>query len=159
MNHPVQPYLTDSLWEQVRDLVPGQNGHPGRTGRDNRLFVEAVLWWDRSKLPWRALPPAFGPWNSVYRRYQRWGADTWRDIFGLLMRDPAFAHAFKAPGRVPRLPSAASRSHETLARHPDDVVAREGASSWAIADRGNAQLSADDAALTELMRLLEGMGD
>ncbi|MGT2493331.1 transposase [Cupriavidus basilensis] len=40
---------------------PGSNGG----GRDNRPFVETVLWMARSRSPWRDLPPDFGPWSSV----------------------------------------------------------------------------------------------
>ena len=42
------------------------------TARDNRLFLEAVLWRVRTGLPWRDLPSAFGTWNSVFRRFRRW---------------------------------------------------------------------------------------
>ncbi|NHN87691.1 IS5/IS1182 family transposase, partial [Acetobacter sp. LMG 1627] len=31
--------LSDSQWEQIRDLLPGREGHVGGTAADNRLFV------------------------------------------------------------------------------------------------------------------------
>jgi hypothetical protein len=36
--------LRDDKWERIAPLVPGKVGDPGRSGPDNRLFVEAVLW-------------------------------------------------------------------------------------------------------------------
>jgi transposase len=45
----------------------GKPGDPGRSGNNNRLFVEAVLWITRTGSPWRDLPRAFGHWMSVYR--------------------------------------------------------------------------------------------
>jgi transposase len=64
--------LTDLQWEQIKDLLPGKPGDPGRTGEDNRLFVNAVLWIARTGAPWRDLPERFGNWNSVFKRFRRW---------------------------------------------------------------------------------------
>lgn len=36
--------LRDDQWERVKDLLPGREGHVGVTAKDNRLFVEAVLY-------------------------------------------------------------------------------------------------------------------
>jgi transposase len=40
--------------------VSGNAGDPGRSERDNRLFIEAVLWIARAGSPWRDLPKGFG---------------------------------------------------------------------------------------------------
>ncbi len=64
--------LTDLQWEQIKDLLPGKPGDPGRTGEDDRLFVNAVLWIARTGAPWRDLPERFGNWNSVFKRFRRW---------------------------------------------------------------------------------------
>ncbi|GBR10241.1 transposase [Acetobacter oeni LMG 21952] len=64
--------LSDSQWEQIRDLLPGREGHVGGTAADNRLFVEAVLYRYRAGIPWRDLPPRFGDWKNVHRRLRRW---------------------------------------------------------------------------------------
>ena len=52
--------LRDDQWERIARLVPGKVGDPGRSGADNRLFVEAVLWIVRVGAPWRDLPKDFG---------------------------------------------------------------------------------------------------
>jgi len=36
------------------------------------LFLEAVLWIARTGSPWRDLPPTFGNWNTVFKRYRDW---------------------------------------------------------------------------------------
>ena len=41
--------LRDDQWERIESLVPGKAGDRGRTARDNRLFVEAVLYRGTSK--------------------------------------------------------------------------------------------------------------
>jgi transposase len=39
---------------------------------DDRNFIEAVLWWRRTGVPWRDLPSDFGPWKTVFNRFDRW---------------------------------------------------------------------------------------
>ena len=36
--------LDDRQWARIADKVPGKKGDPGRSGKDNRLFVHGVLW-------------------------------------------------------------------------------------------------------------------
>ena len=62
----------DAVWDKVASLLPGKASDSGVTGKDNRLFLEAVLWRARTGLPWRDLPEGFGKWNSVFQRFRRW---------------------------------------------------------------------------------------
>jgi transposase len=40
-----------------------------------------MLWIARTGSSWRDLPDAFGPWNTVQSRYQRWRtAGIWQQI-------------------------------------------------------------------------------
>jgi transposase len=64
--------LTDAQWAKMEPLCLGKPSDPGRSGKDNRLFVEAVLWIARTGSPWRDLPPSFGHWNSVFTRFRDW---------------------------------------------------------------------------------------
>jgi transposase len=50
--------LHDDEWERIKDLLPGREGDVGVTAKDNRLFVEAVLYRYRTGMPWRDLPEA-----------------------------------------------------------------------------------------------------
>jgi transposase len=55
---------------------------------DRRRFVDAVLYVARTGIPWRDLPPRFGNWNAVWRRFDRWArAGVWRRVFDAL-QDP-----------------------------------------------------------------------
>ena len=86
--------LKDEQWERVAPLLPGKAGDPGRTGSDNRLFLEAVLWMVRTGAPWRDLPEAFGSWNTVFRRFRRWAqAGVVERLFQSLSGDPDFEYA------------------------------------------------------------------
>ena len=69
---PPRHALTDDQWNQIKDLLPGQEGDPGRTAADNWLFVDAVLFVAKTGIPWRDLPERFEKWNSVWKRFDRW---------------------------------------------------------------------------------------
>ena len=69
----VQRYaLRDDQWDVIKGLLPGREESVGATARDNRLFVEAVLYRYRAGIPWRDLPERFGDWKNVHRRFSRW---------------------------------------------------------------------------------------
>ena len=85
--------LRDDQWERIAPLLPGKVEDPGRSGADNRLFVEAVLWIVRVGAPWRDLPEAFGNWNSVFQRFRRWvKAGVFDRIFEALSDDADFEY-------------------------------------------------------------------
>jgi len=85
--------LRDDQWDRIKDQLPGCEGYVGVTARDNRLFVEAVLYRYRAGLPWRDLPEAFGDWNSVFRRFSRWSIKgVWSRIFAAMSDDPDFEY-------------------------------------------------------------------
>jgi len=64
--------ITDVQWNAIKNLLPGQEGDPGATAKDNRLFINAVMWIAKTGAPWRDLPERFGKWNSVFQRFHRW---------------------------------------------------------------------------------------
>ena len=64
--------ITDGQWDAIKDFLPGKEGDPGATAKDNRLFVNAVMWIAKTGAPWRDLPERFGNWNSVFQRFNRW---------------------------------------------------------------------------------------
>jgi transposase len=69
-------------------MLPGREGHVGVTAKDNRLFVEAVLYRYRAGIPWRDLPERFGDPIKVHTRSSR-GAKSgvWRKLFEMLAGD------------------------------------------------------------------------
>ena len=63
--------LRDEQWARMPAHIIGDERTRGSSGRDNRMFVEGVLWLARTGAPWRDLPEVFGAWNSVFRRFSR----------------------------------------------------------------------------------------
>jgi transposase len=80
--------LRDDQWERIKDLLPGREGHVGGTAKDNRLFVEAVLYRYRAGTPWRDLPERFGDFRVIHTRFSRWSrSGVWERVFEVLAAD------------------------------------------------------------------------
>lgn len=80
--------LRDDQWERIKGLLPGREGHVGVTARDNRLFVEAVLYRYRAGIAWRDLPGRFGDFRVVHLRHSRWSrSGVWQRVFEALAQD------------------------------------------------------------------------
>ena len=80
--------LRDDQWKRIESLLPGRKGHVGVTARDNRLFVEAVLYRYRAGIPWRDLPERFGDFRVVHTRFSRWSrSGVWEHVFHALAQD------------------------------------------------------------------------
>jgi transposase len=89
----IRKVLSESQWKRLAPELPGKKGDPGRSGKDNRLFVEAVLWLVRTGAPWRDLPAEFGKWKTVYTRFRRWALKgIWESLFKRLAEDPDFEY-------------------------------------------------------------------
>ena len=81
--------LSDAQWQRIAEMLPGKPGDRGRTGANNRLFVNAVLWVLRSGAWWQYLPERYGKWKSVHKRFTRWAkTGVWERVFDSLTADP-----------------------------------------------------------------------
>ncbi|WP_408636756.1 IS5 family transposase [Pseudomonas aestuarii] len=86
-------WLHDDQWERIKELLPGKPSDRGVTARDNRRFIEAVLWIARTGSPWRDLPEAYGHWHRVYVRYSRWPRKgVWLQVMTSLAADADVEH-------------------------------------------------------------------
>lgn len=81
--------LSEKQWTRIAPLIAGKASDPGRTGADNRLFVNGVLWVIRSGAHWHDLPERYGKYKTVHKRFTRWAkAGVWERIFEDLTSDP-----------------------------------------------------------------------
>src|SRR5258708_20976967 len=94
--------LRDDQWDRIKDILPGREGHVGVTAKDNRLFVEAVLYRYPAGIPWRDLPERFGDPIKLHTRFSRWaGSGVWEKGVGVFS-GPSGQR--RAPNRTPNFP-------------------------------------------------------
>jgi transposase len=76
--------MSEEQWRRVEAAIPKQKAGPDAT-RGDRLFIDAVLFRAKTGMPWRDLPERFGPWKSVYNRFNNWAKKGhWEAIFRAL---------------------------------------------------------------------------
>lgn len=63
--------LEDGEWEQIRPLLP-RAYREGRPPKCCRQLLNGMFWILRSGAPWRDMPERYGPWQTVYHRFNCW---------------------------------------------------------------------------------------
>ena len=63
--------MTDEDWERVVQVFRAVRSRRGDKGRNDRRFLEALHYFSVHNITWRALPHAFGNWNSIWKRFWR----------------------------------------------------------------------------------------
>ena len=67
--------LTEEQWGIVEGILPPdrvRDDGRGRPWSDRRKVLNGVLWVLRTGAPWYDLPPRYGPYQTVHRRFQNW---------------------------------------------------------------------------------------
>ena len=112
--------IGDEVWERISPHLPGKATDCGVTARDNRLFLEGVLWRVRTGSPWRDLPVIFGTWNSVFQRFRRWAKKgVFERLFEVLSDEPDFEYAL-IDGTIVSVHQKASGARGGLKIRPSD---------------------------------------
>ena len=71
--------------------MTGQPGQHGGIAKDNRKFINAVVWILKTGSPWRDLPPDYGKWGIVHQRFIRWQRKgMWKKLFEIMKGDKNF---------------------------------------------------------------------
>lgn len=101
--------LTDGEWSIIEPLLPGAAGDRiGRPRGDDRRVLNGIFFILRTGTPWRDLPERFGPYTTIYNRFNRWAkAGIWLRIFGAL--------AQRSPQSLQLIDSSIIRAHQHAA--------------------------------------------
>ena len=98
--------LSDREWAVIVPLLP--NKPRGVPRVDDRRVLNGIFWTLRTGSPWRDLPERYGPYTTVYNRYNRWArAGVWLRIFGAL--------AERSPDSLHLIDSSIIRAHQHAA--------------------------------------------
>ena len=80
--------LTENIWQQIQNTM---RLHGCYRSKNSRNIMEVILWKLRTGSPWRDLPPHFGKWNTVFKRYRDWvKAGVFETIFASVNEDVDF---------------------------------------------------------------------
>ena len=80
--------LSEEQWEKIKEMLPGREGSVGVRAKDNRQFVEAVIYKYRTGVAWRDLPKRFGDFRVIPTRHMRWArSGVWEKVLRRLSKD------------------------------------------------------------------------
>ena len=80
--------ISDEAWLWMEPLLPVSAGKRGGQFRDHRQVIEGIAWNYRTGSPWRDLPAHYGPWQTVWKRHDRWSGDgTWERLLRAAQAD------------------------------------------------------------------------
>jgi len=98
--------LSDAEWCLIAPLLP--NKPRGVPRVDDRRVINGIFYVLRTGSPWRDLPERYGPYTTVYNRFNRWAkAGMWLRIFE--------EFAAKSPQSLHLIDSSIVRAHQHAA--------------------------------------------
>ena len=103
-------------------MLPGSAGKKGR-GRprpNDRQVLNGIFFILRTSASWRDLPERYGPYTTVYDRFDRWvKRGVWGAVFGVLAR--------RSPDSLRMIDSTIVRAHQHAAALKKTAIRRSGA--------------------------------
>ena len=100
-------WLNDVQWAAIRPHLPMVHTGPRRV--DDRRVISGIVHRFREGCRWRALPPEYGPYTTVFNRWNRWSQrGLWPRIFAALV-------ACADPPQVTMIDSSAVKAHRSAA--------------------------------------------
>lgn len=73
-------WLKDADWQRIEPLLP--RGRRGAHRVDDRRVISGIVHMLRSGARWRDCPPEYGPYTTIYNRFNRWSRQgIWTGIF------------------------------------------------------------------------------
>ena len=101
--------LTDFEWSVIEPLLPMDRRGP--KPKNNRQIINGMFYVLRAGSPWRDLPERYGPYTTVYNRFNRWRkAGIWDRLMDAIVK----ARSFISERTAKRMSCHASRNHGAI---------------------------------------------
>lgn len=98
--------LSEEEWRLIAPLLPNKPRGVARV--DDRRVINGIFYVLRTGSPWRDLPERYGPYTTVYNRFNRWAkAGVWLGVFETL--------AARSPQSMQLIDSSIIRAHQHAA--------------------------------------------
>jgi transposase len=76
-------WLSDAEWGRIEPLLP--RGRKGARRVDDRRVISGIVHMLKCGARWRDCPPEYGPYTTVYNRFNRWSRQgIWLGLFKAL---------------------------------------------------------------------------
>lgn len=76
-------WLSDKQWAAIVPYLP--TNQPGARRVDDRRVLSGIIHVLRSGCRWRDCPPVYGPYTTIYNRWNRWSRrKVWHKLFEAL---------------------------------------------------------------------------
>ncbi len=73
-------WLSDEDWARIEPVLP--KGRRGARRVDDRRVISGIVHMLRTGARWRDCPAAYGPYTTIYNRFNRWSRQgVWEDVF------------------------------------------------------------------------------
>ena len=100
-------WLSDEAWSVIEPLLP--SNQPGARRVDDRRIVSGIVHVLQSGCRWRDCPSDYGPYTTVYNRFNRWSRrQIWQRIYRTLVDQPRI-------GGTVALDSTSVKAHRSAA--------------------------------------------
>ena len=107
--------LTEFEWKAIQPLLP--NKPRGVPRVDDRRVLNGIFFILRSGMPWADLPERYGPYTTVYNRFNRWRK---KGVWDTLMDAIIAAHETRGE-KVQMIDSTSVRVHQQAAAQKNRV--------------------------------------
>ena len=116
-------WLSDAEWRRIEPLLP--RGRKGAHRVDDRRVISGIIHMLKSGSRWRDCPEVYGPYTTVYNRFNRWSRQgIWTDIFYALTGSTGMYGSMSVDSSYPIAPRPAQKGglqqcNRPLARRAD----------------------------------------
>ena len=122
--------MNEEDWARTLEVFRACLPRRGRKAANDRLFLEAMHFFTVENVRWRALPERFGPWNSVWKRFDRLSkAGVFEAFFDTLASMSTSAHL------IQMFDSTIVRAHVSAAGAKGGSTVRRSAARAAVSRR------------------------